>query len=253
MRKKILAGNWKMNTNISDGLQLFSEVKSAWQEIQDNEMICIIAPPSTHLSQFIAAPEIGLYTAGQNCSEHEGGAFTGETSAAMLKSVEADYVIIGHSERRAFYGEDNILLKRKVDAAFKQGLMPIYCCGEQKSERDAGTQNKIVKQQLVEALFHLSSADFGKVVVAYEPVWAIGTGKTATPLEAQEMHSFIRSLIEEQYDINVAMNTSILYGGSCNPNNADDLFANEDVDGGLIGGASLNSSAFMQIANSLNK
>ncbi|MBL4754382.1 MAG: triose-phosphate isomerase [Flavobacteriales bacterium] len=253
MRKKILAGNWKMNTNISDGLQLFLEVKSAWSQTQSHGMLCIIAPPSTHLAQFSASPELGLHTAGQNCSEHEAGAFTGETSAAMLKSVKADYVILGHSERRALYGEDNTLLKRKVDTAFRHDLIPIYCCGELEHEREAGMQNEVVKRQLEEALFHLNASDFGKVVVAYEPVWAIGTGKTATPVEAQEIHSFIRSRIEDRYNKIVAMNTSILYGGSCNPNNADDLFAKKDVDGGLIGGASLNASDFMQIANSLSK
>jgi triosephosphate isomerase len=252
MRTKILAGNWKMNTSASEGLALFNEIRSGWNPGSDGNIICIIAPPSTHLSMVNADLEKGIYTAGQNCSDQDNGAYTGEISTGMIKSVGADFVIIGHSERRSIFGEDNNVLKLKVDAAIRNDLSPIYCCGEQQKEREEGGQEEVVRTQLKEGLFHLSADDFGKVVVAYEPVWAIGTGMTATPDQAQQMHSFIRATIEENYNKEVAMDTSILYGGSCNPTNANDLFSNEDVDGGLIGGASLKSVDFLQIAESLS-
>jgi triosephosphate isomerase len=252
MRKNILAGNWKMNTSASEGLALFNEVKSGWNADWGSNLICVIAPPSTHLSLINPDSEKGIYIAGQNCSDQDNGAYTGEISAGMLKSVGADFVIIGHSERRGIFGEENDLLKRKVAAAIRNGLSPIYCCGEQQEQREEGSQEDVVRGQLQEGLFHLSAEDFGKVVVAYEPVWAIGTGMTATPEQAQEMHSFIRTVIEENYNMEIAMDTSVLYGGSCNPANANDLFANEDVDGGLIGGASLIAGDFLQIAKSLS-
>ena len=251
MRKKILAGNWKMNTSTSEGLELFNAIKNGWRPDLKNNLICVIAPPATHLLQLKADSSSYIYTAGQNCSDLDNGPLTGEVSASMLKSAGADFVIIGHSERRDLFGEDNELLKNKVDAALRNQLIPIYCCGEQELERKEGTQEKLVAQQLREGLFHLDLENFGKVVVAYEPVWAIGTGKTASPEEAQEMHSFIRSEIKKQYGEDTAMNTSILYGGSCNPANASELFARPDVDGGLIGGASLNAADFLQIAESL--
>lgn len=241
-----------MNTSASEGLALFNEVRSGWNPDSDGILICIIAPPATHLSLVSAEAEQGIYTAGQNCSDQDNGAYTGEISAGMLKSVGADFVIIGHSERRSIFGEANDVLKLKVDAAIRNGLSPIYCCGEQRKEREEHRQEEVVRTQLKEELFHLSAEDFGKVVVAYEPVWAIGTGLTATPAQAQQMHSFIRTAIEENYDKEIAMDTSILYGGSCNPTNANDLFSNEDVDGGLIGGASLKSTDFLQIAKSLS-
>ena len=241
-----------MNTSASEGLALFNEVKSGWNADWGSNLICVIAPPSTHLSLINPDAEMGIYSAGQNCSDQDNGPYTGEISAGMLKSVGADFVIIGHSERRSIFGEENDLLKRKVDTAIRNGLSPIYCCGEQQGQRKEGSQEHIVRGQLQEGLFHLRAEDFGKVVVAYEPVWAIGTGMTATPEQAQEMHNFIRTAIEDNYNKEIAVDTSVLYGGSCNPSNANDLFANEDVDGGLIGGASLIAGDFLQIAKSLS-
>ena len=251
MRKKILAGNWKMNTSIDEGWTLYQEIQNKWKGIGNDNLICIIAPPSTHLLQLASSVKDHLFLAAQNCSEYESGAHTGENAASAIKSVGADYVIIGHSERRTNNGETNTILKSKVDQALANGLIPIYCCGESEQARDENSQESVVREQLMEGLFHLSPEEFGKVVVAYEPVWAIGTGETATPEQAQQMHSFIRNMIGEKYDTTVADALSILYVGSCNPDNADVLFANEDVDGGLIGGASLKANDFIQIANSL--
>ena len=211
----------------------------------------IICPPAVYLelvSDFIS--ETDLFVGAQNVNDHESGAYTGEISAAMLESMNIDYCIIGHSERRKYYYESNEMLAGKVNKVIEQGLKPIFCCGELLPEREAGKHFDVVKTQLEESLFHLKEEDFEDAVIAYEPVWAIGTGVTATPEQAQEMHAYIRLLIKEKYNKDVAENTTILYGGSCNPKNAKELFVNKDVDGGLIGGASLKADDFAKIIQS---
>jgi triosephosphate isomerase len=250
MRRKIVAGNWKMNKTLAEGIALAAEV---------NELIAGITPacdvvlgaPFIHLASIVPvvdAKKIGI--AAQNCADKASGAFTGEVSALMIASVGAQYVILGHSERRAYYGETDAILNEKVKLALSNSLKPIFCIGEVLAEREAGKHFDVVKAQLQQALFSLSTEDFGKLVLAYEPVWAIGTGKTATSAQAQEMHAFIRRTIAAEYGAEIADNTPILYGGSCNAANARELFANADVDGGLIGGASLKASDFFSIITS---
>jgi triosephosphate isomerase len=247
MRQKIVAGNWKMNTVISEGLELATAVNSQSSK-KTSDAVVIIAPPFTHLSDIKKVLSVVKLSA-QNCSSEESGAFTGEVSVNMIKSVGAEYVIIGHSERRAYYHEDNSVLAKKVNLALSKGLKPIFCIGEVLPERNADKHFDVVKSQLTEGVFHLSPAEFANVVIAYEPVWAIGTGVTASPEQAQEMHKFIRTEISKKYGVQTAENTSILYGGSCKGSNAKELFQNPDVDGGLIGGASLKAEEFLQIVN----
>ncbi len=207
----------------------------------------VVCVPFTHLTSVNAVLESELVKLGaENCSEHEKGAYTGEVSAAMVKSTGATHVILGHSERRQYFGENNEQLLAKTKLALANGLTPIFCVGEVLEERENGTYNDVVKCQ-VEALFDLSAEDFGKIIIAYEPVWAIGTGKTATAEQAQDMHAHIRKVIEDKYGKEVAEDTSILYGGSCKPGNAPELFAKPDVDGGLIGGAALEAESFLGI------
>ncbi len=245
MRKNIVAGNWKMNLTLQEGVSLATELKS---KVGTPKCEVIIGTPFIHLATVAELlKDSPIRVAAENCADHESGAYTGEVSAAMVKSTGADSVILGHSERRAYYGETYETLKTKVELALKNDLTPIFCIGEVKEEREAGTQNQVVKAQLEGSVFHLETGEFAKLVIAYEPVWAIGTGLTATPEQAQEIHAYIRSLIAERYGKEVADNTSILYGGSCNGKNAAGLFANADIDGGLIGGASLKADDFMQI------
>jgi len=247
MRKNIVAGNWKMNKTLPEGLKLATELNMLLANVKLNCQV-IIAPPFIHLASIVAAidtKKIGV--AAQNCADKEWGAYTGEVSAGMVKSTGAEFVILGHSERRTYYGETPEILKTKVELALKYELTPIFCIGEILSEREAGKHFEVVRSQLEKSLFHLPAEEFSKLILAYEPVWAIGTGKNATPEQAQEMHAFIRKTIEERYSSLVADNLSILYGGSCNPGNAKELFANPDVDGGLIGGASLKSQDFKAI------
>ena len=247
MRKNIVAGNWKMNKTFSEGLALATELNAALAESKPNCDV-VIGTPFIHLASVAAAidtTKIGV--AAQNCADHESGAYTGEISASMVKSTGAEYVILGHSERRAYYGETAAKLKVKTELALKNGLTPIFCIGEVLEERESGVFFDVVKSQIVDSLFELSSADFSKIVLAYEPVWAIGTGKTASAAQAQEIHAFIRKTLVEKYGKEVADNTSILYGGSCNAANAKELFSNPDVDGGLIGGASLKVADFKAI------
>lgn len=247
MRKNIVAGNWKMNTTLAEGIRLAEEIDNALKAEQPASLV-IVCPPFTHLASVKAVLKSGHVDLGaQNCADHAKGAYTGEVAADMVASTGAAYVILGHSERRQYYGENSEILRAKVALALENGLKPIFCVGEVLEEREAGRQNEIVKTQLEEGLFNLSAEDFGKIVVAYEPVWAIGTGKTATSQQAEEMHAFIRSVIREKYGKEVAENTSILYGGSCKPSNARELFSQPDVDGGLIGGASLKCEDFMGI------
>lgn len=247
MRQNIVAGNWKMNKTLQEGVALASELNKI---LATKTLNCgvVIGVPATHITEVVKAVDakkIGV--AAQNCANKESGAYTGEISAAMVKSTGAGYVILGHSERREYYGETNQTLKEKTDLALANGLTPIFCIGEVLEEREANKQNQVVKTQIEEALFHLSADAFGKIVLAYEPVWAIGTGKVASPEQAQEIHAYIRSVVANKYGKDVANNTSILYGGSCKPSNAKELFAKADVDGGLIGGAALNAADFVGI------
>ena len=245
MRKKIVAGNWKMNTTVSEGVKLATEVNEALNGV-DAKCEVIICVPFTHLTSCKAVCGEKLHLGAENCADHTKGAYTGEVSASMVASTGADYVILGHSERRAYYGETVEMLAEKTKLALENNLKVIFCIGEVLEEREAGKQNEVVKAQL-ESVFSLSAEDFGKIVLAYEPVWAIGTGKTATDEQAEEIHAYIRSLIAEKYGDQVADDTTILYGGSCKPSNAKGLFAKPNVDGGLIGGASLDAESFMGI------
>lgn len=251
MPQKIVAGNWKMNNTIDEGLKLTSEIVNMVEdEVSDNVKV-ILAPPFIHLNQVgkLIKDSDKLHLAAQNCNENASGAFTGEISAAMLASVGVKYVILGHSERREYFNENNEQLAKKVDEVLKNDLIPIFCCGEPLEIREAGTYIDFVQSQLKASLFHLSEGDFKKIVIAYEPIWAIGTGKTASSGQAQEMHTAIRAFLETKFG-NSAKETSILYGGSCKPDNAKELFAQSDVDGGLIGGASLKSRDFTDIVKS---
>ena len=245
MRKNIVAGNWKMNKTLQEGVALATELKSI---VKNPNCDVIVGTPFIHLAtvaELLKGSPIAV--AAENCADHASGAYTGEVSAAMVKSTGASYVIIGHSERRAYYGETYAILKEKVQLALANGLRPIFCVGEVKEEREAGRQNEVVKAQLEGSLFGLTAEEFAKVVIAYEPVWAIGTGLTATPEQAQEMHSHIRGLVAAKYGREIADGCSILYCGSCNAKNAASLFANPDIDGGLIGGASLKAEDFKAI------
>lgn len=245
MRKNIVAGNWKMNTTVSEGVKLATEVNEALNGV-DAKCEVIICVPFTHLTSCKAVCSEKLHLGAENCADHTKGAYTGEVSASMVASTGADYVILGHSERRAYYGETVEMLAEKTKLALENNLKVIFCIGEVLEEREAEKQNEVVKAQL-ESVFSLSAEDFGKIVLAYEPVWAIGTGKTATDEQAEEIHAYIRSLIAEKYGEQVADDTTILYGGSCKPSNAKGLFAKPNVDGGLIGGASLDAESFMGI------
>ena len=247
MRKNIVAGNWKLNTTLPEGLALAEGLNEA---LKGKEINCdvIIGTPFTHLAVIASAidtTQIGV--AAQNCADKEKGAYTGEVSAAMIASTGAKYAIIGHSERRSYYHDTPAILKDKVVLALAHNLTPIFCIGEILDERNANKHFDVVYEQINESLFDLSADDFSKLVLAYEPVWAIGTGVTASAAQAQEMHAYIRQIISDKYGEAIADDTSILYGGSCNAENAKELFANPDVDGGLIGGASLSVSKFMPI------
>lgn len=246
MRKNIVAGNWKMNTTLEEGVELASNVNDALKGKKVNCEV-IVCVPFTHLTSVAAVIEPELVGLGaENCSEHEKGAYTGEVSAAMVKSTGATHVILGHSERRQYFGENNEQLLSKTRLALANGLKPIFCVGEVLEQREDGTYNDVVKGQ-VEALFPLTAEEFSNIIIAYEPVWAIGTGKTATADQAQDMHAHIRKVIAEKYGQEIADNTSILYGGSCKPTNAREIFSKPDVDGGLIGGAALKADSFMGI------
>ncbi|MDE6125347.1 MAG: triose-phosphate isomerase [Muribaculaceae bacterium] len=247
MRKNIVAGNWKMNTTLAEGVGLAKDVNEALKNAADVKCDVVICVPFTHLASVAAVIDEKLGLGAENCADHVKGAYTGEVSAPMVASTGAKYVILGHSERRQYYGETSEILKEKVNLALAENLTPIFCIGEVLEERENGSFLDVVTKQIQEALFDLSAEDFGKLVLAYEPVWAIGTGKTATAEQAQEMHAHIRGVIAEKYGKEVAENCSILYGGSCKPSNAKELFAKTDVDGGLIGGAALDAASFMGI------
>lgn len=250
MSRKLVAGNWKMNLSLSEGIALAKEVKALLVTEPTREVQIVLGTPFTHLASISQAVDGEIALSAQDCSAHDKGAFTGEVSAEMIASTGAEYVILGHSERREYHGEENALLAQKVNQALEQGLKVIYCCGEVLAEREANKQFEVVGDQLLEGLFHLTKEQMQEVVIAYEPVWAIGTGVTASADQAQEIHAFVRGLLQKQYGESVASNTSILYGGSCKPGNAKELFAQEDVDGGLIGGAALKAADFVAIIQS---
>ena len=245
MRTRMVAGNWKMNKTLQEGIELANQLKN---DVKNPNCAVVIGTPFIHLAtvaELLKGSPIKV--AAENCADKEKGAFTGEVSAAMVASTGAEYCILGHSERRAYYHEDYEILKNKVELALANGLKVIFCIGEVKEERLENKQNEVVKAQLEGSVFNLSAEQWANITLAYEPVWAIGTGLTATPEQAQEIHAFIRGLVAEKFGKQVAENTTILYGGSCNEKNAAELFACPDIDGGLIGGAALVAEKFEAI------
>jgi triosephosphate isomerase (TIM) len=252
MRKQIAAANWKMNLSVEQAITLLDEIVSKNIRLSENQEAVFGVPfPYLLLAKDKINNSKNYFVAAQNCYTKESGAFTGEVSAAMLSSLDIKYVIVGHSERREYFSEDNQTLSLKVDVCLKNNLKPIFCCGESLEIREAGTQNDYVETQLKESLFHLDSSAIKDFVIAYEPIWAIGTGKTATADQAQEMHAHIRNVLAKKYGNEIAESISILYGGSVKANNAKEIFSKPDVDGGLVGGASLNATEFAEIITSL--
>ena len=250
MRKLIVAGNWKMNTTVPEGVALAKAVAEKSAEVPANVEL-IVAPPHTHLvsvAEALKGSKVAL--SAQNCADKDKGAYTGEISVAMLASAGCEYTILGHSERRQYYGETDAKLVDKVRLALDGGLKVILCVGENLDEREAGKHFDVVKSQTENVLFHFSAEEMAKIVIAYEPVWAIGTGKTATSEQAEEIHACIRKVLADKFGAKVADDTTILYGGSCKPSNAKELFAQPDIDGGLIGGAALKAEDFIEIAKS---
>jgi triosephosphate isomerase len=252
MRKQIAAANWKMNLTYQGGEKLLDEILGADIRLGENQQVIFAVPyPYLIMTRSEVEEEYNYEVAAQNCHHKKSGAYTGEVSAEMLHSMRINYCIIGHSERREYFAESNTLLTEKVNLCLEQSITPIFCCGEPLKIREAGTQNDFVAVQLKESLFHLSDKQLKKIVIAYEPIWAIGTGKTATTAQAQEMHAHIRSVLATQYGVAVAGEISILYGGSVKANNAKELFACADVDGGLVGGASIVAADFIEIIKAL--
>lgn len=257
MRRKIVAGNWKMNKTFQEAEELFDELVDSLENTQvQSDVEVIVCPPALYMEMAhdLSSDEedenqIYFSVGAQNVNEHASGAYTGEISAPMLASMGIEYCIVGHSERRRYFAETDALVARKVESLLQNGISPIVCVGETLEEREAGKQFEVVERQLKEGLFGLEPLDFVRIIVAYEPVWAIGTGKTATPEQAQEMHAHIRDFIQGKYGKAVASATPLLYGGSCNPRTASELFAQADIDGGLIGGASLQAEDFVRIVN----
>ncbi|MFL5753222.1 MAG: triose-phosphate isomerase [Bacteroidia bacterium] len=249
-RKKIVAGNWKMNKTFAEAVALASEIVSSCKK--DDAVTKIIFPPFPFLSSIsgIVMDRSDFFSGAQNCHTHDSGAYTGEVSALALRSCQAKYVLVGHSERRQYFNEGSELLKAKIDACFRNELIPVYCVGEILSERKEDRHFDVVALQLSEVIAHLTQEQLSRLIIAYEPVWAIGTGETASPAQAQEMHAFIRKVISKLFNPATAAEVPLLYGGSCNPGNAKELFSCPDVDGGLIGGASLKAADFTAIINS---
>ncbi len=249
MRQKIVAGNWKMNCDLAEMEELLAGIKNNIGSVP-NDVQLMVAPSFTNLHPaFESLRETNVKVVAQNMHQSESGAFTGEVSPSMLKSIGIETVIIGHSERRSIFNETDAVLAEKVSTALKHGMTVVFCFGEELKDRKADQHFEVVKQQLKEGLFHINDADWDKIILAYEPVWAIGTGETASPEQAQEMHAFIRKEIAAAASQKIADAVSILYGGSVKPNNASEIFGKKDVDGGLIGGASLEVSSFMEIVN----
>ncbi len=252
MRKKIAAANWKMNLTLQQGEQLLDDIICKPHQLKDNQ-IAIFAVPSPYIpmAQTKLRKKENVYVAAQNCFSKKSGAYTGEISVEMLSSLGVQFVVIGHSERREYFNESNSFLADKINICLENNIQPIFCCGEPLSIREAGTQNEYVVKQLKESLYHLADAQIHKIIIAYEPIWAIGTGKTASSEQAQEMHAFIRNEISKMYGASTANSLSILYGGSVKGANAVELFTQPDVDGGLVGGASLIADEFVAIINAL--
>ena len=252
MRQKIVAGNWKMHKTLEEGITLVKDVLKDLPVLAENHTV-IFGTPYIHLKETgaLAHARQGVYVAAQNCHTEESGAYTGEISVPMIKSIGTQYVIIGHSERRQYFSETDETVAKKTERVLAHGLKPIVCVGEQLHIREAGTHFELIRTQLEKGVFHVSATDIKHVVIAYEPVWAIGTGKTASDAQAQEVHAHIRALVKKQYGDAVAEDMTILYGGSCKPDNAAGLFAQPDVDGGLIGGASLKAADFLGIIAAL--
>jgi triosephosphate isomerase len=251
MRKQIVAGNWKMNKNVNESVQLADEIATKVKDLALKNTRVIVTPTFVNLSAVVNVTKgSAVEVAAQNMHQASSGAFTGEISAEMLTSLGLRVVILGHSERREYFGETDALLAEKVNAALENNLEVIFCFGEVLEDRKSGNHFAVVESQIKNGLFHLPANKWSSIVLAYEPVWAIGTGETASPEQAQEMHAFIRKIVEEKYDAQVAANVSILYGGSVKPSNAKEIFSKEDVDGGLIGGAALNADNFIALVNS---
>lgn len=251
MKSKLVIGNWKMNQSFEQAEDLTTAIEDALEDFNLSTEV-VLCPPFPYLELVTDHADDGahFYAGAQNCSQFTNGAFTGEISAEMLVSLGVEFCIVGHSERRKYCGETNAVIAEKVNRLVEQELIPVVCCGETLEQRQNNQQFMVVEEQISETLFHLSKEKIEHVVIAYEPVWAIGTGETATPAQAEEMHSFIRSLVEKKYGTETAYNTYIIYGGSCNAKNAVELFAQQNVDGGLIGGASLRADEFVQIVES---
>jgi triosephosphate isomerase len=252
MRKKIVAANWKMNLTLEEGKTLVENIVAELPTLNEGRQV-VIASPFLHITQTAQLLDEyeHIYCGAQNVASEKSGAFTGEVSAAMLQSAGVQYVIIGHSERRQYFNEDSALLVKKIDLALANGLHVIFCCGESLDVRDADTQNDFVAKQIAAALYHLDATGLKNITIAYEPIWAIGTGRTASSQQAQDMHAHIRKTLADQYGSDVSDNMSILYGGSCNDKNAQELFACADVDGGLIGGAALKAETFLPIVKAM--
>jgi triosephosphate isomerase len=252
MRKQIAAANWKMNLTFVQAQELVANILSSNINVKEHQKVLVAVPfPYLLKVKELLANHTNFEVCAQNCAATSNGAFTGEVSAEMLKSIGINYVLIGHSERRDFFSENNEILKQKINLALSNEVQPIFCCGEPLSIREGNLQNEYVAKQLKESLFHLSKEQIDCFIIAYEPIWAIGTGKTATSEQAQEMHSFIRSTIAAEYGLEVSENITILYGGSVKASNAEEIFSKQDVDGGLVGGASLQASEFVAIIQSL--
>lgn len=252
MRKQIAAANWKMNCTLPQAKDLLKKFSDESPELKESQEVILAVPfPYLLLAKEMLSGKEHYFIAAQNCYTKDFGAYTGEVSAAMLDSCRISHVILGHSERRQYFHETNAMLAEKTDEALKQNLVPVFCCGEDLEIREKGIQNDFVSNQIKESLFHLSDEQFSNIIIAYEPIWAIGTGKTASSEQAEEMHAHIRKTIAEKYGENIAGNTSILYGGSVKGDNASEIFAQPDVDGGLVGGASLKADEFFTIIKSL--
>lgn len=251
MRRNIVAGNWKSNELFSQADELINDIAEGLREFDNTDVDVIVCPPFPYLELVgDASEDVEFFVGAQNVSKFDNGAFTGEVSAKMLQSMNIDYCIVGHSERRKYFNETNQDVAEKVNKLLEADINPIVCVGESLEQREAGTHFELIRSQVSEGLFHLDCEQIKRTVIAYEPVWAIGTGKTATKEQAQEVHAFIRAMLAEKYSDDVAQEVSILYGGSCNAKNARELFVQTDVDGGLIGGASLKAADFIEIARS---
>ncbi|MDO9512007.1 MAG: triose-phosphate isomerase [Bacteroidales bacterium] len=248
MRRNIVAGNWKMNNSFDEAEELVTDIAEYLEKNPVDDAEIIICPPFIYLEMTTDVSAESQFAVGaQNLCAYDKGAYTGEISAAMLAGLDVEYCIIGHSERRKYFGDTDEIIAAKIQQALKENISPIFCCGESLAEREAGNYKEVVQTQIEEALANLSADEMDNVIIAYEPVWAIGTGLNATPAQAQEMHAYIREILLENFSIAIANNTTILYGGSCNAGNAKEIFAQPDVDGGLIGGASLKANEFIQI------